>query len=238
LRLQKFLSRAGVASRRQAERLIEAGRVAVDGAVVTELGTRVDPNDCRVAVDGVPVALESPVWVMLHKTTGTLTSRGDPHGGATVYDALPERFHALPYVGRLDRETEGLLLFTNAGDTAHALLHPSSQVEREYEVWVAGTLEDSQIRSLLAGVELEDGPARAVRAVRPSSGADRPDVRLVVVEGRKREVRRMLKAVRAPVRRLRRIRFGPLRLDPALKPGEYRELTEAEVLALRTRASA
>lgn len=233
MRLQKFLSRAGVASRRESERLIVAGRVAVDGEVVRELGTRVDPDASDVKVDGAPVGLAPTVWLMMHKPTGHLTSRSDPHAHRTVYDLLPEEHQALPYVGRLDRETEGLLLFTNAGDLAHRFLHPSSGVEREYDAWVAGTVHAGHARSLRAGVELEDGPARARSAELRPEGPAGPDLRLVVTEGRKREVRRMLRAVGCPVRRLKRIRFGPLTLDPHLQPGRFRALTEAEVADIR-----
>jgi 23S rRNA pseudouridine2605 synthase len=231
MRLQKYLSRAGASSRREGEKLIEAGRVRVNGEVVRELGTKVEPGRDRVELDGRTLDLPGFRWVMLHKPTGVLTTADDPGGGRTVYDLLPAGMEALRYVGRLDRDTEGLLLLTNEGDVLHRLTHPSYEVEREYRAHVGGDVTPAILGRLTSGVELEDGPARAIRAWQ-SSGAGPRELRLVLAEGRNREVRRMLAAVGLPVRRLIRDRYGPLRLG-SLGAGSWRELTDDEIHKLR-----
>jgi 23S rRNA pseudouridine2605 synthase len=231
IRLQKFLSAAGRASRREAERLMAAGRVTVNGAVVTELGTKVVADRDVVAVDGEPVGSVATRWVAFNKPPGVLTTRSDPHGGETVYDRLPADQAGLRYVGRLDRDAEGLLLLTNDGDAAHALQHPSGEVEREYWLEVAGKVERPSLRMLLAGVDLDDGPARARRAELLEAGEVTSHLTLVIDEGRKREVRRMLSAVGHPVLRLRRTRYGPIMLGE-LARGAWRELAGREVRAI------
>lgn len=232
VRIQKYLSQAGRASRRQAERMMTAGRVAVNGEVVTELGSRVVPDRDVVTVDGEVVEVAPEQWVLMHKPPGYLTTRSDPHGDRTVYDLLPEDLHGLTYVGRLDLEAEGLLLFTNDGDTAHGLQHPSREVEREYRIEVAGTVSDEAVAALLAGVELEDGRARAKQVHGVAPGPVSSKLSLVLTEGRKREVRRMLSEVGHPVMRLRRVRYGPVSLGD-LPRGEWRELTKEEIAALK-----
>jgi len=236
MRLQKFLSRAGVASRREAEGMMAQGRVKVNGRRVVTPGTKVVPGRDRVEVDGREVRRDPVRWLVLNKPRGTLTTRKDPRGRPTVYSLLPPDSDSLRYVGRLDMNTEGLLIFTNDGDAVHGLLHPSSEVSREYRAWVRDVPSDRTLQQLARGVELEDGRARPeeVQVLRASEekGAI---VSLVLREGRKREVRRLLKAVGHPVRRLRRVRFGPLRLQD-LKPGEWRELSGGEVRALRRAA--
>lgn len=234
VRIQKYLSRAGVASRRKSEELMTAGRVRVNGEVVTALGSRVDPERDRVEVDGRVVEIPSPRWIAFHKPTGVLTTRSDPGGRRTVYDVLPPRFGALRYVGRLDRDTEGLLILGNQGELIHRLLHPSREVDREYRVEVEGEVDDRTLRRLTEGVELEDGPARAERAERSRRMDGGTELTLVLQEGRKREVRRMMDAVGHPVRRLRRVRFGPIVLGD-LPPAEWRELGDDEVRALMDR---
>lgn len=234
MRLQKFLSRAGIASRRTAERLIVAGRVRINGRVVTELGARVDPGADRVEVDGQRVEPDPPRWILLNKPPGVLTTRKDPGGGRVVYDLLPGDTSSLRYVGRLDRDTEGLLILTNDGDLLHRLTHPSFEVEREYRARVKGTVDSATFRRLLEGVLLEDGPARAIRAWRPR-GAPADELRLILAEGRKREVRRMLSAVGHPVVWLQRVRYGPVELG-GLEPGAWRELTPEEINGLRAAA--
>ncbi|HUG42198.1 MAG TPA: pseudouridine synthase [Longimicrobiales bacterium] len=238
-RLQKYLARSGVASRRGAEDMIRAGRVRVNGAVVREMGVKVAPSD-RVEVDGAEVEPERRRWVALHKPSGYVTTREDPQGRPTVYDLLPARFHTLFHVGRLDLDSEGLLLLTNEGEVANRLMHPSHQVDRVYVVDVIGVPAAATLRRLRMGVPLEDGPARAHRVeVVASQGAqgghgaeDHARLRVTMREGRKREVRRLLDAVGHPVRRLVRVRLGPIDLGD-LPAGEWRELRSEEVAALR-----
>ncbi len=230
-RLQKFIARAGVVSRRRAEALIVSGRVRVNGRPATVLGTRVRPETDEVLVDGVRVRPGAVRWVMLNKPAGALTTRRDDRGRDTVYDLLPDSLRGLLHVGRLDRATEGLLLFTNDGEVAHLLAHPRHRVEREYRARVAGAPRPDTLRRLVSGVRLRDGVARARRARVLAPGPPRAVLELVLTEGRKREVRRMCRAVGHPVRRLERVRFGPIKLG-GLPRGAWRELTEAEVAAL------
>jgi pseudouridine synthase len=232
IRLQKYLSQAGVASRREAERLMLDGRVTVDGETVRELGVRVVPGVHSVTVDGKEVGTARRRWIAFHKPPGVLTTRDDPHGGRTVYDVLPADLASLRYVGRLDRDAEGLLLFTNEGDLAHALQHPSREVERAYWLEVAGAVEPDAVKRLRLGVVLDDGPARARKVEVLEVGDVTSRLTLVLTEGRKREVRRMLSAVGHPVLRLRRMRFGPIGLG-SLERGAWRDLTAAEIEGLR-----
>jgi 23S rRNA pseudouridine2605 synthase len=231
VRLQKYLSQAGVASRRASEGLIEAGRVSVNGSVVTELGTRVDPEGDAVMVDGKLVEPAPRTWVALHKPVGYVTTRSDPEGRSTVYDLLPAELHGLFYVGRLDYDSEGLLLLTNDGDATHRLLHPSFGAERVYEAVVEGRPDERVMRQLVEGVQLDDGLAVARHAERGERVQGGVVVRVTLAEGRKREVRRMLAAVGHPVRRLRRVRYGPVQLGE-LPAGQWRELTRRELSAL------
>lgn len=219
---------AGRASRREAERLLLQGRIEVNGERVRELGTRVVPGRDRVALDGVEVRVGAdPVWIAFHKPAGLVTTRSDPHGARTVYDGLPPELGTLRYLGRLDRDTEGLLLFSNQGDALHALTHPSRGVEREYRAWVAGVPSGETLRRLQEGVVLGDGPARAVRARLVAREEGAAVIALVLVEGRKREVRRLLEAVGHRVVRLIRVRFGPVELGD-LPSGAWRPLNEDE----------
>jgi 23S rRNA pseudouridine2605 synthase len=236
IRVQKYLSMVGRASRREAERLLVAGRVRINGEVVMELGTRVVPGRDRVEVDEVLVEpVEGSRWIALHKPVGVLTTRSDPHGGRTVYDILPADAGGLHYVGRLDRDTEGLLLLSNEGDAIHGLTHPANEVEREYHAWVVGVPSRETLRRLVDGVELSDGPARARRARLLEREGDHALVALVLTEGRKREVRRMLDTVGHSVRRLTRVRFGVVELGD-LAPGHWRQLDEEERTKLRALA--
>ena len=233
IRLQKYISRCGRASRRQAEALMLDGRVRVNGELVAELGTRIVPGRDTVQVDDDVLELTAVRWIAFHKPTGVLTTRKDPHGGLTVYDVLPEECSALRYVGRLDRESEGLLILTNDGDVAHGIQHPSRQVERVYRVVVTGTLAQSKCAVLLRGVQLEDGVARFSSLDVLKREEFRTTIEVVLTEGRKREVRRMLNAIGHGVLRLVRIRFGPIKLGE-LPVGEWRDLAESEKKALRT----
>src|SRR5688572_5913931 len=228
VRLQKYLAQAGVASRRQSETLIVAGRVRVNGVVVTELGTRVEPERDVVEVDGRPVRSATTEWVVLHKPFGYLSTRTDPQGRRTLYELLPPQLRRLFYVGRLDRDSEGLILLTNDGDVAHRMLHPRHGIEREYEIDVALPIADDVLEQLTRGVELDDGPARAERARRLAPAR----LALTLREGRKREVRRMLEAAGHHVVRLRRVRYGPIRLGE-LPPGRWRHLSPEEIAAVQ-----
>lgn len=229
-RLQKALARAGLGSRRACEELIRGGRVTVNGRVA-ELGARVVPERDLVELDGARVPLDPTLrYFALHKPHGVVTTSRDPQGRPDVSAYYPAGERVFP-VGRLDRETEGLLLLTNDGELANRLMHPRYQVEKEYLAEVEGTPTPRAISQLLRGVTLDDGEARA-RSARPVAGSrGRSAVRLVMTEGRKREVRRMLEAVGLPVRRLIRVRVGPIRLG-RLRAGEVRELDIAEVREL------
>ncbi len=228
MRLNAYLARAGVASRRGADELIKEGRVTVNGEP-GQLNTFVESHD-RVEVDGEPVALQQLRYVLLHKPAGTVTTARDPQGRPTVVQLVDVPERVVP-VGRLDADTTGALLLTNDGPLAHRLAHPRYGVEKVYEVDVEGRPSDAVLRALAEGVELEDGvtaPA-TVRCLAPSR------IELTLHEGRNRQVRRMCEAVGYPVRRLHRSRYAGLDLK-GLGPGDWRELTGAEVDALRSRA--
>jgi 23S rRNA pseudouridine2605 synthase len=229
-RLQRSLARAGFGSRRACEEVIAAGRVEINGRVAT-LGDRLDPTVDEVRVDGSKVNVDPELRTFaLHKPRGVTTTMRDPHAERDLTDFLPEGVHVFP-VGRLDRDTEGLLLLTNDGSLAHRLTHPRYAIEKEYLAEVGRPPSQRQLARLRRGVELDDGTARAVDARSAGGGGGRGGVRLVMIEGRKREVRRMLDAVELPVRRLVRVRVGPIRLGK-LGPGEVRELGPEDVRAL------
>jgi pseudouridine synthase len=229
-RLQRALARAGLGSRRACEELIAAGLVTVNGRVAT-LGDRVDPERDEVRVRGHRVNVNPRLRTFaLHKPAGVTTTMRDPHAASDLRRYLPRGPRVVP-VGRLDRDTEGLLLLTNDGELANRLMHPRYGVEKEYLAEVEGVPTERQLARLRRGVELEDGVARATSARSVARTGARGAVRLVVTEGRKREVRRMLAAVGLPVRRLIRVRVGPIRLG-RLRPGEVRELEPEELLAL------
>jgi len=227
-RLQKLIAAAGICSRRAAEQLILDGRVTLNGQVVTELGTKAGPDDL-ILVDGEPVRpLARTRYVMLNKPAGYVTTRSDTHQRATVYDLLYEDDHVLYPVGRLDRDTTGLLLLTNDGELTHRLTHPSREVEKVYLAWTDPRPTRETLKQLRQGVELEDGPAvpKAAHIASPEH------FELTLAEGRNREVRRIFEAVGHRVLLLRRIRLGTLELGP-LKEGKARPLTPHEVRALR-----
>jgi 23S rRNA pseudouridine2605 synthase len=225
MRIQRALARAGVASRRHAEALVAAGRVTVNGEVA-RTGMSVDPARDRIAVDGAPVGAPAPGrWLVLHKPPGVLTTRTDPEGRKTVFDLVAAQ-PGLTYVGRLDYMTEGVLLLTTDGDAAHRLTHPSREVERTYVATVRGDAA-SAARRALAGVELEDGPARAREAQAHPLGRGRWELELTITEGRTREVRRICEALDLEVQRLVRTRFGPVALG-TLPAGAVRQLTARE----------
>lgn len=234
VRLQKVLAAAGFGSRRACEQLIEEGRVEVDGRVVAEQGLRVDPAVAIIRVDGqrVPTA-PGLVVVALNKPRGVVTTMADEQGRPCVGDYVKNRPERLFHIGRLDADTEGLLLLSNDGELANRLAHPSHAVAKTYLATVSGALGREGLRTLRSGVELEDGPAScdAVRVVQSAQG--RTLVELVVHEGRNRIVRRMLAAVGHPVTNLVRTRIGPISLG-SQRPGTVRALTEPELRALYT----
>lgn len=232
MRLQKFLARAGAASRRGSEDLMTAGRVRVNGHVVTELGSRVDPATDTVSVDGHVVTLaDGPIYMLLHKPGGYVTTMDDPQGRPTVKELMPSNIPGLFPVGRLDMDTTGVLLLTTDGDLAHRLMHPSFHVEKTYEVEVEGTLTEDAADRLRLGVTLDDGPTKpaSVDILSIEDGLSR--VRIVISEGRKRQVKRMFESVGHPVRELHRSSFGTLCLG-ALVEGETRELSGEEAAEL------
>ena len=230
-RVQRALARAGFGSRRSCEELIAAGRVTVNGTVVA-LGDRVDPESDRLTVDGVGVNLDPNVrYYALHKPRGVVTTMNDPQGRPDIRGYLPSEGPRVFPVGRLDLDSEGLLLLTNDGDLANRLTHPSFGIEKEYLAEVEGQATDRQLARIRRGVELDDGPARAVSARIVAASGGRGALRVVMTEGRKREVRRLLAAVGLPVTRLVRLRVGPVTLG-TLAPGAIRELSPEEVRAL------
>ena len=231
MRLQKFLARAGVASRRASENLMTAGRVTVNGEVVCELGAKVDPLIDEVAVDGRVVTLQdSPVTIMLNKPAGVITTMKAQSSTPIVADLVPtDRFPGLYPIGRLDADTTGLLLFSTDGELGNRLLHPSHHVPKTYVAKVRGNLTNAQLDALRRGVELDDGPAQPAEVA--LVGGARSKVRITIHEGRYHQVKRMLEAVGHPVVRLHRERFGPLTLGD-LQPGKWRELTPEELASL------
>lgn len=230
-RLQRVLARAGVASRRKAEALITEGRVTVNGIRAT-LGMSADPERDRIALDGQPLGAPVCVTYALHKPAGVVTSVGDPHGRPTVMDLVPPQPGLHP-VGRLDMETEGLLLLTTDGDLTMALTHPSRGIEKVYLAQVQGDPMDDELEALRQGVLLEDGPTAPARIELVECHGSRSSIRLSIHEGRNRQVRRMCEAVGHPVVRLVRERIGPITLD-GLPAGAWRPLTPAEIEALST----
>jgi 23S rRNA pseudouridine2605 synthase len=237
-RLQKIIASAGIASRRHAEVLIAQGRVSVNGHTVTELGTKADPAADDIRVDGRRVKQPSRRrYILLNKPRGYITSRSDPRGRRTVMDLLQARGvrDAVYPVGRLDYDSEGLLLLTSDGDFAARLTHPRHEIEREYEVQVRGVPDERQIRRLERGVVIDGRKtARAqviLRATVDKAAGAQAVLLLTLREGRNRQVRKMCDAIGHPVVRLRRVRIGPIR-DTGLKPGEFRDLTPREIAAL------
>jgi 23S rRNA pseudouridine2605 synthase len=229
-RVQKVMAAAGVASRRACEELIAAGRVTVNGEVV-ELGARCDPSSDVVALDGERVNVDPDrVYVLLNKPRGVVTTADDPQGRPTVVELvnLPQRLYP---VGRLDQDTEGLVLLTNDGELTHRLLHPSFEVERTYVALVPGPVRKRSLAQLREGVELEDGVARATRVRVLEEEKSKALVEIVMTEGRKREIRRMFDAIGLTVERLARVAYGGVELGE-LRQGRWRFLTQAEIGAL------
>jgi len=231
IRLQKFLAEAGVASRRGAERLMLEGRVTVNGVPVRLLGTKVDPEKDIVQVDGQVVRPRKKLYVALHKPRGYVTTRSDEKGRKCVFDLLPAEWRNLYPVGRLDRQSEGLLFLTNDGDFAFRLTHPRFQVPKTYFVVVQGKVEPPHVERLLKGIRDRGQLLRAKEARLLSSARARSRLELILTEGKNREVRRMFKALGFKVERLVRTKIGPIPLGE-LPEGKWRVLTKTEVQTL------
>ena len=233
-RLQKVLAHAGVASRRHCEELIVQGKVQVNGNVVRELGTRVDPQSDQIVVNGRRIQLEEHVHLLLYKPTGVITSVTDPQGRRVVTDLLKGIKERVYPVGRLDYDTSGLLLLTNDGELANKLAHPSYEIDKVYRAWVKGIPTPEKVKKLATGIRLEDGmtsPGEA-RLLKTDTKAGRALVELTIHEGRNRQVRRMCDAIGHPVITLERIRLGFLTLE-GLSAGQFRPLTTTEVERLK-----
>lgn len=229
MRLQKVLAQSGVASRRKCETLMADGRVEVNGEVITQLGARVDPESAVIRVDGarIPVA-QGHVYLVAHKPRGVVSTMADEEGRPDLRSLLADRAERLFHVGRLDTDTDGLIVLTNDGEFAHRLAHPSYELQKTYVAQVEGAVKPRVRRDVLAGVQLEDGSVRVdgFRVVRTQGG--RSMVELTIHEGRNHIVRRLLASVGHPVLRLSRTSIGPVRLG-SLRSGDVRELTSAEL---------
>ncbi|MFB4211300.1 pseudouridine synthase [Shouchella sp. JSM 1781072] len=232
-RLQKVIAQAGVASRRKAEEYITAGRVKVNGKRVTELGVKVNPNKDQVEVDGVPLDKEEPVYYLLYKPTGFISTSNDEKGRKKVTDLIdvPQRIYP---VGRLDYDTSGLLLLTNDGDFANLLMHPKFKIEKEYVVKIKGIPDRKELKQLETGVKLDDGvtaPAK-VKLLSSDRKKNTSIIRIIIHEGKNRQVRRMMEAFGYEVEKLKRERFSFLTLGN-LNPGEYRAIKAIEIKQLK-----
>jgi 23S rRNA pseudouridine2605 synthase len=227
MRLNRFLALAGLASRRGAEELILAGRVVVNGEVCQRLATQIVESD-TVKVDGKRVQAQNLVYLLLNKPSGYLTTREDEQERKTVYDLLPRKFPKLAHVGRLDKESEGLILLTNDGDLSLRLTHPKYKLEKEYLVTIDRELNGADIPKFRRGVYLEEGRARFESIFKKNTR----QVRVILTQGYKRQIRRVFAALDYKVRELRRIRIGPL-MDLELKVGEFRFLNSEEVALLK-----
>lgn len=235
-RLQKVLAHAGVGSRRHCEDLIAAGRVSVDGHIVRELGTRVDPEAQKIAVDGVSIHAEKPVYWLVYKPRGYLCTNHDPARRPLVLDLVPHIPQRVYTVGRLDDDSEGLLLLTNDGELAHRLMHPRFGVEKTYLALVAGQPSRADIDQLLKGVWLSEGHVRARFVKRLKSQGESTWLRIVLSEGKNREIRRMLARLNHKVLRLKRVAIGPVEVGN-LRAGKSRRLSGPELESLRRAAT-
>ena len=231
IRLQKLLADAGIASRRASEEIIRAGRVAVNGVIVTELGTKVDAGHSRVAVDGKEVRQRKKIYAAMHKPRGVVCSKNDEHNRPTVYDLLPREWGHLHSVGRLDYGTEGLLFLTNDGEFSLHLTHPRYGVRKKYIVTVEGRIEQSVLDLFTRGVWHKDEKLKAERARLISATKAQSVAELELAEGKNREVRRLFESQGLTVKRLQRIQVGKIKLGE-LRLGKWRTLTESEIKSL------
>lgn len=235
MRLAKYLAQAGIASRRQAEELIKQGRIKINGSVVLDLTTPVDPESDRVEFDSRLVGSEEPVYIMLYKPSGFICTVNDPRGRATVMELVKKVKQRIYPVGRLDYDTEGLLLLTNDGQFTNLIIHPRYKIDKKYEACIKGYIEDDELDILRAGVNLEDGmtaPAQ-VRLLKRDECISM--IEIIIHEGRKRQIKRMCRAIGHPVVYLKRTALGFLTLQ-GLEKGQYRHLERDEVKALQAMA--
>jgi len=235
VRLQKYLAEAGVASRRASEDIIAQARVSVNGKVVTELGTKVNPASDQILVDGKLVRIRRKIYVVLHKPSGCVCSRKDERGRPTVYELLPLDWSNVQSVGRLDYDTEGLLLLTNDGELSLHLTHPRYGVKKLYEVTVEGRADQEQVQAMTRGIRDEGELLRAQRVRITSATKSRSVIELELTEGKNREVRRMCAAIGLNVERLVRTQVGKIKLGE-LRPGKWRTLTDTEIKTLLTQS--
>lgn len=231
-RLQKIIAQAGLTSRRKAEKMIVDGRVKVNGQLITELGTKADPDQDTVTVDDNPISKERLIYLMLNKPKGYITTADDPYERRIVLDLVKDVSQRVHPVGRLDAETEGLLLLTNDGALTYALTHPRHKVGKVYLVTCKGKISRRALRSLAEGVELEDGITAPAEVSLIKHQREISMIKLMIYEGRNRQVRRMMEAVEFPVLRLKRVEIGPLILGK-LRSGTYRYLTKKELKILK-----
>lgn len=231
MRLQKFLAEAGVASRRASEKIILAGRVTIDGQAVRELGVKVDPAQQRIALDGQPVKARRKLYVALHKPAGYVCTRSDPEGRRTLAELLPKEWTSLYSVGRLDRDSEGLIFLTNDGQFCLHLTHPRYGVRKTYRATVQGRIEAPVLKKLIDGVVHDEEKLKAEKARLLSANNTQSIVEVELAEGKNREVRRLFEAQGLTVWRLQRIRIGPIKLGE-LPVGKWRTLTEPEIKSL------
>jgi 23S rRNA pseudouridine2605 synthase len=231
-RLQKILARAGIASRRKAEELIRAGRVRVEGRVVTELGVRADPRRQRIELDGRRVVAEPPITIVLHKPRGVVSTLSDPQGRPTVADLVKGTGARVVPIGRLDFHTSGVLLLTNDGDLVDALAHPRGRVPKVYVTKVAGVVDDAGLETLRKGILIEGRPTRPAKVRRLRTERGKTWLEVTLHEGKNRQVRRMGEAAGYPVMRLARTEYAGITAED-LRPGEWRPLTREELGELR-----
>jgi len=235
LRLAKYLAQAGIASRRQAEELINNGRVKLNGIVVTELATIVEPESDRIEFDGHLVGKEKLVYILLNKPPGYICSVTDPQGRSTVLELVKGIKERVYPVGRLDYDTRGLLLLTNDGDFTNLIIHPRYKIDKKYEACVKGSISNIELNKLREGIELEDGITAPAEVNLINHGKNTSVIELIIHEGRKRQVKRMCAAVGHPVISLRRTALGFLGVE-GLEEGQYRWLQQDEVNRLKTLA--
>lgn len=231
IRLQKLLADAGIASRRASEEIIRAGRVTVNGVVVKELGTKVDPDHSRVAVDGKEVRQRKKIYAAMHKPRGVVCSKKDEHERPTVYDLLPKEWNHLHSVGRLDYATEGLIFLTNDGEFSLHLTHPRYGVRKKYIATVEGRVAQTVLNLFTQGLWHQGEKLKAERARLISASNSQSVAELELAEGKNREVRRLFESQGLTVKRLQRIQIGKIKLGE-LRPGKWRTLTESEIKSL------